>query len=191
MPSRGEVWLASLDPRRGTEPSTTAASSRGLSPARPGPSWPAWTRPSARSSACPARRGSSAPRSSTSPRPGDKRRSCRWRGAVANRIRLSRIVCGQACPPERAANSRRDAGRKFRGGNGQGVERLSSASTLARRSWKRSATSIQSRLRARLTALLTSVMCEGGREASSRTTTDRSMTAIRSALTTEVVFKPV
>ena len=43
-------------------------------------------------------------------------------------------------------------------GNGQGVKRLSSASTLARRSWK---------------------------------TTDRSMTAIRSALTTEVVFKPV
>ena len=101
------------------------------------------------------------------------------------------LDAGQASPPERAGNSRWEAGRKFRGGNGQGVERLSSASTLARRSWKRSATSIQSRLRARLTALLTSVMCEGGREPSFRTTTGRSRTAIRSALTTEVVFKPV
>jgi len=68
------------------------------------------------------------------------------------------LDAGQASPPERAGNSRWEAGRKFRGGNGQGVERLSSASTLARRSWK---------------------------------TTGRSRTAIRSALTTEVVFKPV
>ena len=49
----------------------------------------------------------------------------------------------------------------------------------------------QSRLSASFTALLIFSICEGERRPSFHATTDCSMTATRSALTTEVVFKPV